>query len=103
MVNGDYGETEISHHIFPTSATMIGVCLTVITLFRIMKLGMTTLADEILGIDTLFFIISCFFAYLALTRKGKNIKKIELIADISFFIGTVVLAFICIMIVFLGV
>jgi hypothetical protein len=102
MTQKNDGEIEISHHIFPTSATLIGVCLTVITLFKIMQLGISTIADEILSIDTIVFIISCFFSYLALTGKGKNIRLYEMVADVSFFIGMVVLAVICILIVFLG-
>jgi hypothetical protein len=103
MEEGIASRCERAHYIFPTSATMIGVCLTIITLFKVMKLGMTTIADEILSIDTMVYILSCLFSYLALTRSGQHMKRFELVADISFFIGTLMLALIGVIIVFIGI
>ena len=89
---------EIAHYVFSGSTTMIGVCITVISLFRIMKLGKETYADEILGIDTFLFILSCFLSYLTL-RNEKN-KRLERIADFLFFAGLSILLLVGLMIVF---
>ncbi len=69
----------LSYHILLTASTMIGVCLTVITIFRVTDFHLKTYVDELLGIDTLLFILSCFSSYISI-RQGNN-KKIEFIAD----------------------
>jgi len=46
---------EIAHHIFNGSLAMIGVCITVITLFKVFNAGILTFADDILGIDTFVY------------------------------------------------
>lgn len=89
---------DIAHHIFSGSTTMIGVCITVISLFRIMKIGKETLADEVLGLDTLVFIFSCFLSYLCL--RNSELKYIETIADFLFFIGLFLMLIVGFIIVF---
>jgi uncharacterized membrane protein SirB2 len=81
---------DIAHHIFSVSATMTGVCLTVITLFKVMNAGAATLVDEILAINAFIFIVSCFVSYLSL--RDNNNKRMELIADAVFFIGMLIMA-----------
>jgi len=95
----DKGEQRrIAEHIFTGSTTMIGVCLTVITLFSIIKTGITTYADEILGINALIFIISAFISYSSLRKNNEPIR--EWIADIIFFIGMAIMVLAGILIVF---
>ena len=89
---------DIAQHIFIGAATMIGVCITVISLFRITKAGKTTSADELLGVNTLIFIISCFLSYLCL--RNPDIKYVESVADILFFIGLLLMLVVGFMIVF---
>jgi hypothetical protein len=89
---------DIAQHIFSGSTTMIGVCITVISLFRIMKIGSETIVDEILGVDTLIFILACFFSYLYLINS--ELKKIETFADILFFIGLLLMLIVGFIIVF---
>ena len=91
-------DKEIAHHIFSGSTTMIGVCITVISLFRIMKINKETLVDEVLGVDTLLFIFSCFLSYLYL--RNSELKNIETIADVLFFIGLLLLLVVGFIIVF---
>lgn len=64
---------------------MIGVCITVITLFKVTKLHLTTYVDEMMGFDTLVFSLSCFLSYTSIRLKKQN--KFELIADSFFLIG----------------
>jgi hypothetical protein len=91
---------DIAHYIFTGSATMIGVCITVITLFKVTETHMKTIADEILGINAFIFIISCFLSYLSL-RKDRG-RRLELIADVIFFTGMFIMVFVGLMIVFLA-
>ncbi len=91
----------ISPIIFNGSTTMIGVCITVISLFIITKKDAGTYMDEVLSIDALFFIISAFISYLSL--RWDNHAYLELAADIIFFTGMLVMAATGIFIVFLGI
>jgi hypothetical protein len=89
---------DIAHHIFTGSIAMVGVCLTVITLFKISEFGIKTYADEFLGVDAFLFIISSFISYLSL--RNYNHKKLEWIADIMFFIGMLGMVIVGLFIVF---
>lgn len=92
MTNEYDKNKDIAHHIFNGSIAMVGVCLTIVTLFKITDFGMKTLADELLGADSFVFIIAAFISYLSL-RKSNN-KKLEWIADILFFSGMLVMVII---------
>ncbi len=89
---------QIASYIFSGSNTMVGVCLTIITLFRIMKTGLQTYADEVLAYDTSIFIIASLLSYIAL-RKTDN-QLIEKMADIFFFTGMIVLFVVGLMIIY---
>ncbi|MCM3904982.1 MAG: hypothetical protein ND866_25065, partial [Pyrinomonadaceae bacterium] len=58
-------EEDISVHIFTTSATMVGVCLTVIGLFKLIlqQKFISTCADDLLSIDAMLFLSACGLAY----------------------------------------
>ena len=96
-------EEDISIHIFTTSATLVGVCLTVIGLFRvILQLkSVGTLADNFLSIDALLFLFACGLAYWALrTRNRKRRQIAEKIADVLFLVALCVMTAICALITF---
>ncbi|TLU84357.1 MAG: hypothetical protein FDX21_06495 [Chlorobium sp.] len=96
-------EENICVHIFTVSAAMVGVCLTVIGIIQIVitSQGLTTLADDFIALDALFFLISSFLSYWAMRRRGFNrIRQIEHISDIVFISALVVMAFICIIITY---
>jgi branched-subunit amino acid permease len=61
-------EEDICIHIFTVSSAMVGVCLTVIGLIRVViTLGRAdTLADDLLACDALLFLTSCLLSYGAL-------------------------------------
>jgi len=65
-------EQDISVHIFTVSSAMVGVCLTVIGLIRVViTLGTAdTLADDFLAADALLFLISCLLSYWALRSRS---------------------------------
>ncbi|HNF49277.1 MAG TPA: hypothetical protein PKO18_02575 [Chitinophagales bacterium] len=75
----------IANHIFSGSTTMIGVSITIISFFKILKVNKETIIDEFLGINTLFFIVSCLLSYI--TLRNPNMEKTERYADIFFFLG----------------
>jgi hypothetical protein len=81
-------EQDICIHIFTVSSAMVGVCLTVIGLIRVViTLGKAdTLADDFLAADALLFLISCLLSYWALRSRGlQRMHRLEKIADTIFY------------------
>ena len=91
-------EEDICVHIFTVSAAMVGVCLTVIGLIRVViTLGNTdTLADDLLAADAFLFLIASLLAYWALRSRSVQRKhRVERIADASFIMAMVLMTGIC--------
>jgi hypothetical protein len=91
-------ETEFSVGIFSVSAGLVGVCLTVIGIFRAISelKSFSTLCDNILAINALIFLASCIFAYSSL-RSRDTLKKHKLgrVADGLFIFGLTLMAIVC--------
>ncbi len=90
-------------HIFTTSAAMVGVCLTVISLFRVLvrPLEVRLVGNEILGIDALAFLASCFLAYTALrTGPAGRRRRLEKLADAVFLLALTLMAVVCTLLVY---
>ena len=91
-------EEDISIHILSVSAAMVGVCLTVIGLIRIViTLGkFDTIADNLLAVTALIFLVSCFCSYWALRTRGtRRMHRLERIADASFLLGLLLMVVVC--------
>ncbi len=91
-------EEDISVHIFTVSAAMVGVCLTVIGIMRmvITVKKEDNLADDFLAIDAVLFLIACFLSYWALrTRTIRRMHRVEKIADTIFLFALLVMTVIC--------
>ncbi len=91
-------EEDICIHIFTVSSAMVGVCLTVIGLIRVViTLGKAdTLADDLLAGDALLFLISCLLSYAALrARSFGRMHRIERAADWIFILAMIVMTAIC--------
>lgn len=95
-------EEDISIHIFTVSATMVGVCLTVIGIFQIGKLqNISLISDNLLAMDALAFLFSCVLSYIALrTRTQKRRHQIERIADFIFIGGLCLMAVVCFLVAY---
>jgi uncharacterized membrane protein YqjE len=91
-------EGDICIHIFTVSSAMVGVCLTVIGLIRVViTLGKAdTLADDLLALDALLFLASCLLSYSALrSRTFRRMHRIERAADVIFIVAMIVMTAIC--------
>lgn len=91
-------EEDICIHLFTVSAAMVGVCLTVIGLIRVVisLRNMGTLADDLLSVDALFFLCSCLCAYWALRmRTIRRVHWLERIADGGFILGLILMVVVC--------
>ena len=96
-------EQDICLHIFTVSSAMVGVCLTVIGLIRVViTLGSAdTLADDLLAADALLFLISCLLSYWALRSRGlRRMHRLEKIADAIFIIAMIGMVVVCALITY---
>src|SRR4051794_18259454 len=96
-------EEDLCIHIFTVSAAMVGVCLTVIGLIRIVITiqEADTLADNLLSFDALLFLTSCGLSYGALRTRGvRRMHRVERFADVAFLCAMLLMAGICLFITF---
>ena len=96
-------EDDICIHIFTVSAAMVGVCLTVIGLLRIVITlqNANTLADDLLCGDALLYLTSCTLSYWALrTRKTRRMHGIERLADGIFIAAMFLMTAVCLFITY---
>jgi cytochrome c oxidase assembly factor CtaG len=96
-------EQDICIHIFTVSSAMVGVCLTVIGLIRVViTLGYAdTLADDLLAADALLFLISCLLSYWALRSRGlRRMHRLEKFADVIFIIAMIGMVAVCALITY---
>ena len=77
---------------------MVGVCLTVIGIIRIVISirKADTLADDLLAVDAVLFLASCLSSYLALrTRSTHRLHHLERFADVTFIVALVAMVLVC--------
>lgn len=94
---------DICVHIFTASSTLVGVCVTVIGLLRLIRRlqGVTSIADVLLGVDALGFLASCVIAYGALrTSRLARRRRIERFADGTFLLSLALMAVVCFLVAF---
>lgn len=90
----------LSAHILPTSATMIGVCMTVLSIGHLGPGGpWRMVVDKLLAVDALVFLISALLSFMSM-RSGRLATHLEARAEMVFIaalgmlaLGAVVLAF----------
>ena len=91
-------EHDICIHIFTVSAAMVGVCLTVIGIIRVVITlqRVDTLIDDLLGCDALLFLAACLLSYWALrTRSKRRMHRVEQIADVVFLSALIIMVAAC--------
>lgn len=91
-------QEDICIHIFTVSAAMVGVCLTVIGLLRVVITvrKADSIADDLLALDAVLFLISCLSSYWALrTRDSRRMHRLERFADGVFIVALVLMVGIC--------
>src|SRR3984893_5999892 len=91
-------EGDICIHIFTVSSAMVGVCLTVIGLIRVVITlrQVDTIADDLLAGDAFLFLLACLLSYWALrTRSIRRMHRVERFADGIFIIAMIFMTAIC--------
>lgn len=96
-------EFDLTIHIFTVSATLVGVCLTVIGIMR--HLGgarVSHYGQELLALDAFLFLGCCILSYAALKRRNHLNRKnlVTSIADYLFISALSLMAAICGLIVY---
>ena len=77
---------DLSQHILPTSAQLVGVCLTVISLVKVLHIGQVgSILDKLLAIDALLFTTSATLSYAAIRKRESAV--LEKYADQLFMLG----------------
>src|SRR3954465_9078059 len=91
-------EEDICIHIFSVSSAMVGVCLKVIGLVRVViTFGKAdTLANDLLAGDALLFLVSCLLSYCAMrSQRTRRMFRLERMADGVFILAMLVMVTIC--------
>ncbi len=83
-------EEDISIHIFTVSSAMVGVCLTVIGIIRLLITlrKADTIADDLLAADAVLFLLATLFSYWALRRRSHRRRPmLDRLADGLFLVA----------------
>jgi hypothetical protein len=89
MKNHNSNSNNLSHHILPNSATMVGVCIMVISIVKSMGPGLTNhLIDKALAIDSLLFMISALLSFSSIRLEHSTVR-LERWAEMTFLLGLV--------------
>ena len=86
----------LSRHILPSSATMVGVCMTSISLVKLLEQRMgPSRVDEYLALNSIIFLISAALSYFSLRGASTRLTaRFEKFADFCFIAGLSVLVII---------
>ena len=80
----DHKQSKLADHILQSSATMIGVCMTVISVSQLIpKHNVSRHVDELLAFDSLLFLVSALFSYFSF-RNPERAFRLERLADTIF-------------------
>jgi hypothetical protein len=91
---------EVSQHILPTSATMLGVCVTVLSIGRLAAPGtLHWLFDKLLGFDSMVFLVSAALSFVSI-RQHTASGLLEGLAEWIFLTGLALLGVVTLVVVF---
>ncbi|PJI50433.1 MAG: hypothetical protein CTR55_03620 [Pseudomonas sp.] len=85
-------DDDICVHIFSVSATMVGVCLTVIGIIRVVVTlrHQNLIFDDLVAVNLLFYLVAAFCSYWSLrTHRLRRGRRMLHVADTTFLIALV--------------
>lgn len=91
-------DVDITIHVFTVSATLVGVCLTVIGVFIMSRRlsHVRSFGEELVAVDALVFLVSCVLSYAALKmRRAGRRRRLERLGEEVFFAALALMGFIC--------
>lgn len=90
----------LSAHILPTSATMVGVCMTVLSIGHLSPRGeFRMVLDKLLAADALVFLVSALLSFLSM-RSRQSGGRYESRAEAVFIVALGVLALVAVVLAF---
>lgn len=90
----------VSRHILPTSATMLGVCVTVLSIGKLAPPGtLHWLFDKLLGLGSLAFLTSAVLSFVSI-RSRTPWGRLEALAELTFLAAFMLLGSVSLVIVF---
>jgi len=93
-------DRRLSAHILPTSATMIGVCMTVLSIGHLGPSGeFRMIVDKLLAVDAVVFLVSALLSFIAM-RAARRGRALEVRAELIFTSGLVLLALVAVVLAF---
>jgi hypothetical protein len=85
-----------SSDILQSASTMVGVCVNVVGLFRVLGKSQETYADNILAVDAVVFLLSAGAAYVSLRLGSPRLRRLfETAADLTFLLALAVIVVVC--------
>ena len=80
------GEVRLSGQILSTSATMLGACITVISVVRLIEIhsSVMTVIDDIVAAGSGLFLVAALLSYLSMRSQR---ARLEGVADVIFMIA----------------
>lgn len=84
--------------LFALSGAMVGVCLTVIGVFRLMSevRNLRTLGDDLVAVDGICFLFACIFSFLTLKATDPARRRtFQRITDAFFLVGITLMVVVC--------
>jgi hypothetical protein len=90
----------LSAHILPTSATMIGVCMTVLSIAHLgTGDGLRMANDKLVAVDSLVFLASAVMSFMSMRSAGPQVR-LESWAESVFVVGLALLACAAVLVAF---
>ena len=87
--DSESNSNDLSHHILPNSAAMVGACIMVISIVKSMGPGLANyLIDKALAIDSVLFMISALLSFSSIRLK-QSTERLERWAEMIFLLGLV--------------
>ena len=97
----------LARHILPSSATMVGVCLTAISLVKLLenKNGEASAVDEYLALNSVIFLFCAGLSYFSLRPYARPqwAERMEKLADVLFIVGLSVMVVITTLFAYEGI
>ena len=100
MSSDEKKNNNISHHILPTSATLLGLCFLLLSSINLFGSPEKTFVDEMMGIAILLFLGSTVFSYASIRSRSKA-SRYEKIADTIFLFALSFLTVVSILLILL--
>ncbi len=65
----------LSAHILPASATMVGVCMTVVSIVKLVHpMGVGHFIDRMLALDSVVFLTSAILSFISMRRAASALR-----------------------------